>query len=276
METPNRREFIKTTAATAAALASGRLHPQPAAQTLTAPSADPLVLELANEALNAARSGGASYADVRVGRYRRQIIQTRERQVTAVADDESYGIGIRTLVDGCWGFAATSTMTRAGVQNAAREALTLSRAAKTVQRRPVELAASAPATRHVDDAGAARSDRGAARREDCAAPSRERSRAQGQERPLRQLGLAAASRGEDAGHVRGHERHADVHSRWSLLQRHGDRDRRLPDLRRRARAARPGMGIRRVARHAAATPSDGRRSPPRNSRRRASRPGNTI
>ena len=75
MKTPNRREFIKTTAATAAALASGRLHPQPAAQTLTAPSADPLVLELANEALNAARSGGASYADVRVGRYRRQDIR---------------------------------------------------------------------------------------------------------------------------------------------------------------------------------------------------------
>ena len=145
MVTPNRREFIKTTAATAAALVSDRLHPQPAAQTLTAPSADPLVLELANEALNAARSGGASYADVRVGRYRRQDIRTRERQVTAVADDESYGIGIRTLVNGCWGFAATSTMTRAGVQNAAREALTLSRAAKTVQRRPVELAASTPA-----------------------------------------------------------------------------------------------------------------------------------
>ena len=81
METPNRREFIKTTAATAAALASGRLHPQPAAQTVAAPSADPLVLELANEALNAARSGGASYADVRVGRYRRQDIHTRERQV---------------------------------------------------------------------------------------------------------------------------------------------------------------------------------------------------
>jgi len=60
MKTPNRREFIKTTAATAAALASGQLHPQPAAQTLTAPSADPIVLELANEALNAARSGGAT------------------------------------------------------------------------------------------------------------------------------------------------------------------------------------------------------------------------
>jgi TldD protein len=146
MTTPNRRDFIKTTAITAAALASGQLQVRPGAQTPAAPSADPFVIELANEAINVARSSGASYADARVGRYRRQTIQTRERQVASVADDESYGIGIRTLVDGCWGFAATSTMTRTGVQNAAREAVTLSRAARSVQRRPVELAPVAAVT----------------------------------------------------------------------------------------------------------------------------------
>jgi TldD protein len=146
MTTANRRDFIKTTAATAAALAGGRLQLQPSAQTIAAPSADPLAVELANEALNAARSAGASYADARVGRYRRQTIQTRERQVSSVADDESYGLGIRTLVNGCWGFAATSVMTRAGVQKAAHEAVALSRAAGTVQRHKVELAPVTPVT----------------------------------------------------------------------------------------------------------------------------------
>ena len=92
------------------------------------------------EALNAAKAAGASYADVRIGRYRRQSINTREHQVTGVSDGESYGIGIRTLVGGAWGFAATATMTSAGVQQAAQQAARLSRAAKTVQRRPVELA----------------------------------------------------------------------------------------------------------------------------------------
>ncbi|MEO5739486.1 MAG: DNA gyrase modulator, partial [Vicinamibacterales bacterium] len=143
---PNRRDFIKTTAATAAALASGQLQAEPAAQALAAPSADHVVLELAHEALNVARSGGASYADVRVGRYRRQVIQTRERQVSSVNDDESYGLGIRTLVNGCWGFAATSMMARTEVQQAARQAVSLSRAARTVQRRPVELAPATPVT----------------------------------------------------------------------------------------------------------------------------------
>ena len=142
---PTRRDFIKTTAATAAALAVGPGVSFGAAQTVAAPAADPLVLELANEALDAARSAGASYADVRIGRYRRQTIATRERQVSGVSDNESYGIGVRTLVNGCWGFAATSVMSRAGTRQAALEALALSKAARAVQKRQVELAPVKPA-----------------------------------------------------------------------------------------------------------------------------------
>ncbi|HEY9466659.1 MAG TPA: twin-arginine translocation signal domain-containing protein, partial [Vicinamibacterales bacterium] len=98
---PTRRDFLKATTSTAAALAVGNLaanvgadarSAQAAAQTLPAPAADPAVIELANEALNAARGAGASYADVRVGRYRRQGVATRERQVLSVSDNESYGL----------------------------------------------------------------------------------------------------------------------------------------------------------------------------------------
>ena len=88
---PTRRDFLKTSAATAASLTvHGLVTDLPvAAQTLPAPAADPMALDLANAALDAARSGGASYADVRVGRYRRQAIATREQQVLSVADSES-------------------------------------------------------------------------------------------------------------------------------------------------------------------------------------------
>lgn len=146
MSRPSRRDFIGTAAATAAIAASSRFGLLASAQTLTAPTADPLVLELANEALDVARSSGASYADARIGRYRRQRVDTREQQVSGVSDEESYGLGIRMLLNGCWGFAATSVMTRAGVQAAAREAIALSRAARTVQRKPVELAPARPVT----------------------------------------------------------------------------------------------------------------------------------
>jgi TldD protein len=125
---PTRRDFIKATTSTAAALAVGdhltslgaeARSANAAAQSLPAPAADAAVIDLANEALNAARGAGASYADVRIGRYRRQGVATRERQVLGVSDNESYGLGVRTLVNGSWGFAATSVMTRAGAQAAA-------------------------------------------------------------------------------------------------------------------------------------------------------------
>jgi TldD protein len=140
---PTRRDFLKTTAATAASLAIAR---DVAAQVApaAAPAADAAVLELAMVALDAARSAGASYADGRIGRYRRQSINTRERQVSGVSDTESYGLGVRTLIDGCWGFAAISTMTRAGAQNAARDAAVLSRAARAVHTHRVELAPVTP------------------------------------------------------------------------------------------------------------------------------------
>jgi TldD protein len=139
-----RRDFLKAASAAAAATAVGGLVSPARAATRRAPTSDAFVDELALEALNAARSAGASYADARVGRYRRQFVSTRERQVTGVSDSESYGVGVRALVSGAWGFAATREMTRDGVQQAAREAVKLARAARAVQRRPVELAPVAP------------------------------------------------------------------------------------------------------------------------------------
>ena len=67
---PTRRDFIKATTSTAAALAVGKYlaanvgadarNAQAPAQTLPAPAADAAVIDLANEALNAARGAGAS------------------------------------------------------------------------------------------------------------------------------------------------------------------------------------------------------------------------
>jgi TldD protein len=140
-----RRDFLKTTAAAALVLSAPRsvlAEPAP----LVIPGRNParwredVADDLMMEALGAAKDAGASYADVRVGRYRSQNIGTRERQITGVSDTESYGIGIRTIVNGAWGFAATSDMTKEGVVAAAREAARLSRAASGVQRRKIELA----------------------------------------------------------------------------------------------------------------------------------------
>jgi TldD protein len=84
--------------------------------------------ELADVALNAARSKGATYADVRIGRYLNQAIITREHKVINVANTESYGVGIRVIVNGCWGFAATNEVSRDGVAKTAARAVAVAKA----------------------------------------------------------------------------------------------------------------------------------------------------
>src|SRR5262245_57467069 len=136
----NRRDFLKVGAAAAVNLAAPKLRSAKPVRRNPSRWAEPPADELMTAALNAAKMAGASYADVRIGRYRRQSIATRERQIQGVSDGESYGMGIRTIVNGAWGFAATSNMTKDGVAKAAREAARLSRAAKLGQKRPIELA----------------------------------------------------------------------------------------------------------------------------------------
>ncbi|MCC2545965.1 TldD/PmbA family protein [Hymenobacter sp. BT175] len=95
---------------------------------------------LADAALNAAKSAGASYADVRIGRYLNQSIFTREKQVQNIASGESYGAGVRVLANGTWGFAATNSVTEAGLAKAAQLAVQIAKANAKVQKDPVKLA----------------------------------------------------------------------------------------------------------------------------------------
>ncbi|TPE45452.1 TldD/PmbA family protein [Pontibacter mangrovi] len=95
---------------------------------------------LADVALNTAKSKGASYADVRIGRYLQQYIFTREKQVQNIVNAESFGVGVRVLANGTWGFAATSDVTDKGVANAAEQAVAIAKANARLQKEPVQLA----------------------------------------------------------------------------------------------------------------------------------------
>ncbi|HYG07462.1 MAG TPA: TldD/PmbA family protein [Stenotrophomonas sp.] len=95
---------------------------------------------LADTALNAARAAGATYADVRVGRYLRQFVITREDKVQNVVNTESTGVGVRVIANGAWGFAATNELTDQGVARAAQQAAAIAKANAKVQTAPVQLA----------------------------------------------------------------------------------------------------------------------------------------
>jgi TldD protein len=77
---------------------------------------------------------------VRVGRYLRQFVITRENKVENVVNTESTGVGVRVLVNGTWGFSATSDLTEQGAVAAARQAVAVAKANAAGQVEPVQLA----------------------------------------------------------------------------------------------------------------------------------------
>ncbi|WP_395771213.1 TldD/PmbA family protein [Arenimonas sp.] len=95
---------------------------------------------LADIALNAATAAGASYCDVRIGRYMRQFVITREDKVQNVVNTESIGAGVRVIANGTWGFAATSDLSNAAIAKAAQQAVAIAKANAKSQTKPVQLA----------------------------------------------------------------------------------------------------------------------------------------
>jgi TldD protein len=133
-----RREFLKvaSTALGAVTLAPWILEREAAA----AAEVDAAKSALAEEALSTAKRLGASYADIRINRYRSESITTRERQVQNVARSQDFGFGVRVLVKGTWGFAASSIVTVDEIRRVTQAALDIARANSAFQRKRVTLA----------------------------------------------------------------------------------------------------------------------------------------
>ncbi len=144
-----RRDFLKQGGAAlgATALAGSALNAMPGLLA-TAPAPNDRALSVFADsaatkdvmmaALNAAKMAGATYADVRVSRQRQNFVQTREQQITNIVDTDTIGLGIRTLVDGTWGFAATRVLTNDGAAAAAKESVAIAKASRIARDRAVE------------------------------------------------------------------------------------------------------------------------------------------
>ena len=134
-----RRDFLVHGALHAAGVGLlGRVLPRPAlAEELW--QADDF-RALAMRALDAARSAGAEYADVRINRNRQQTISTREQRVLGLGDNETFGFGVRALAGGAWGFAASHDLNAEEVVRVARQAVAQARANAPARREPLALA----------------------------------------------------------------------------------------------------------------------------------------
>ena len=121
---PSRREFLR---ASALAIGAAKLPPW----VLELEAAETAAVDkpqLAEIALSTVRRLGATYADVRINRYRFESILTREQQVEQVERSQSFGLGVRVLADGSWGFASSRLVNGDEARLAAQQAIDIAKA----------------------------------------------------------------------------------------------------------------------------------------------------
>ena len=101
--------------------------------------------DLTNRALDTATALGATYADVRVIRRLEESITIKSARVEGVQSGESEGFGVRVIVDGAWGFAASHHLSPVEADRVAADAVRIAKASATALRHRVTLDARPPA-----------------------------------------------------------------------------------------------------------------------------------
>ncbi len=96
--------------------------------------------KLAIDAVERARSLGASYADSRYIEIEDESLSFSDGSPESVNRSVDRGMGIRVLVEGAWGFFGTSVVTEKEISRAVKVAVEIGRASARLNDRPVELA----------------------------------------------------------------------------------------------------------------------------------------
>ena len=103
-----------------------------------------MTFDLATAAIEAALAAGAEFADSRVLLTRTESLGARDGVLEDLARGEDAGLGVRALVAGAWGFAATADLSAAGFRGAGEQAARVARASGTVSRGAVRRVPEAP------------------------------------------------------------------------------------------------------------------------------------
>jgi TldD protein len=101
--------------------------------------------ELTELALAAAVKAGAGYADARWVRQETEGLTVTDDRVDDLEAEDSSGLGVRVLVDGYWGFAASAVVDPGRAGDLARRAVEVAKASAALESEPVRLAPAEPA-----------------------------------------------------------------------------------------------------------------------------------
>ncbi|MFA0753862.1 MAG: hypothetical protein IMHGJWDQ_001641, partial [Candidatus Fervidibacter sp.] len=100
--------------------------------------------ELCLRALDTAAKLGVSYADVRVLLTRREDIVVKNERVASLEQSEDIGAGVRVIVNGAWGFAATHEVSEESLDKCVGQAIEVARASATLKEGEVILVPEPP------------------------------------------------------------------------------------------------------------------------------------
>src|SRR5579863_3722763 len=96
--------------------------------------------DISSWALDVAGQRGAAYADTRIADDRSRALSTKNGKVGGASDSESFGISVRVIADGAWGFAASDDLSRPAVEATAARAVDIAKASSRVKMRDIQLA----------------------------------------------------------------------------------------------------------------------------------------
>jgi TldD protein len=96
--------------------------------------------ELANLAVTLIKQASCEYGDIRLCNYRTQNLTASDRSLKNLSDNVSSGFGVRVLLDGAWGFAASHRKTAEEITRIVNLAVEIAKGSRLSQQEPVKLA----------------------------------------------------------------------------------------------------------------------------------------
>ncbi len=94
---------------------------------------------LSDAAISAGKAAGASHVDVRIERTRSGLLALRDTDLQSQSDETVFGIGVRVIVNGAWGFASSPDVSIATAKKMAEIAVSMAKTSKPLSTEEVTL-----------------------------------------------------------------------------------------------------------------------------------------
>ena len=94
---------------------------------------------VSDAAISTAKSQGASHADVRIERTRTGFLSLRDAKPETQSDETNFGIGVRVIVNGAWGFASSPEVSEDSAKKLALTAVAMAKTSKPLSTEEISL-----------------------------------------------------------------------------------------------------------------------------------------